>query len=342
MADKILAKDKLGEFIQGLQKDRDVFAPKLDDHRLVWAPLENAEDVLWEFSNTEMSPKDFFFPQTECMMHFKNDPGDEKGMIMQAEPGLQRERVLLNIRPCDAKAFGVLDMIFCQDEMTNDVYWRDKREKTLLIGLACNDPCPTCFCTSVGCGPHNEAGLDVLLVDLGDKLLARPLTDKGQAAVDALPEAAADDAKKAGELKKAAEESITGGVAMDKVNSREVLELFNLPMWDRVHESCLNCGTCTFCCPTCHCFDIQDEVQGDFGRRVRNWDYCMSWLFTIHGSGHNPRPGKKERVRQRFMHKFKYIPLKRGGEVGCVGCGRCVLLCPVNIDVREVVNAMNE
>ncbi|KMY67329.1 hypothetical protein AAU61_10780 [Desulfocarbo indianensis] len=341
MADKILAKDKLAEFIAALQKDKDVFAPKLDNDRLVWAPLEKADDIVWEFSNTEMSPKDFFFPQTECMMHFKNDPKAEDGMIMQAEPELAKERALLNIRPCDAKAFGVLDMIFCQDEMTNDVYWRDKREKTLLIGLACNDPCPTCFCTTVGCGPHNEAGLDVLLVDLGDKLLARPISDKGAKALSALPEAAADDAAKAAELKKAAEDSITQGVGTDKISGAEVLDLFNLPMWDRVHESCLNCGTCTFCCPTCHCFDIQDEVQGEAGRRVRNWDYCMSWLFTVHGTGHNPRHGKKERVRQRFMHKFKYIPLKRGGEIGCVGCGRCVQLCPVNIDVREVVNSMN-
>lgn len=341
MADKILAKDKLADFIAGLKKDLDVFAPKLENDRLVWAPLEDAGDIIWEFANTEMSPKDFFFPQTECMMHFKNDPADEKGMIMKAEPGLAKERALINIRPCDAKAFGVLDMIFCQDEMTNDVYWRDKREKTLLVGLACNDPCPTCFCTTVGCGPHHEEGLDVLLVDLGDKLLARGVSEKGEAAIDSLPDAADSDAAQAAELKKAAEDSITEGVGDENIKSREVLELFNMPMWDRVHESCLNCGTCTFCCPTCHCFDIQDETQGDYGRRVRNWDYCMSWLFTIHGTGHNPRPGYKERVRQRFMHKFKYIPMKREGEIGCVGCGRCVQLCPVNIDVREVVNSMN-
>lgn len=342
MADKILAKDKLADFVKGLKKDLDVFAPKLDNDRLVWAPLEDAGGVSWDFSNTEMSPKDFFFPQTECMMHFNNDPADEKGMIMEAEPGLAKERALLNIRPCDAKAFGVLDMIFCQDEMTNDVYWRDKREKTLLIGLACNDPCPTCFCTTVGCGPHNEAGLDVLLVDLGDKLLAKAVSDKGAKAIGSLPDAADADGKQAADLKKAAEDSITEGVATDKIGGNEVLDLFNLPMWDRVHESCLNCGTCTFCCPTCHCFDIQDETQGDYGRRVRNWDYCMSWLFTVHSTGHNPRHGSKDRVRQRFMHKFKYIPYKRDGEIGCVGCGRCIQLCPVNIDVREVVNAMNQ
>jgi len=342
MADKILAKDQVAAFIEGLQSDRKVYAPALVGEKLVWSQVQGADDVLWDFTNTDLSPKDFFFPQTECMMRFVNDPADEKGMIMQAEPELDEERVLLNIRPCDGKAFGVLDLIFCQDDYTNDAYWRDKRDKTALIGLACNDPCPTCFCTSVGCGPHNQAGLDLLLVDLGDSFLVQVITERGEALADGLPEADAEAAAQAGELKAAAEGAITSGVATDKIAEREVLELFELPMWDRVHESCLNCGTCTFYCPTCHCFDIQDEVVGLDGRRVRNWDYCMSWLFTVHGTGHNPRPGKKERVRQRFMHKFKYIPLKRGGEIGCVGCGRCVVRCPVNIDVREVVNQMNQ
>jgi ferredoxin len=342
MADKFLAKDQLAAFVAKLRDGRSLYAPARQGERTLWAPVDDPENILWDFTNTDLSPKDFFFPQTECMMHFKNDPADPQGMIMQPEPELAEQRALLGIRPCDAKAFAVLDQIFVQDDMTNDVYWRDKRDKTLLIGLACNHPCPTCFCTSVNCGPHHEQGLDMLLVDLGEGMLVKTLSDRAAGLADDLPEASAEQTQKAQELKAQAEAAIAGGVSMDNILAREVLELFELPVWDRVHESCINCGTCTFCCPTCHCFDIQDETQGDYGRRVRNWDWCMSWLFTQHGSGHNPRPTKKERVRQRFMHKFKYIPAKRGGEIGCVGCGRCIQLCPVNIDVREVVNAMNQ
>ena len=343
MADKILAKDRLASFLDGLKKDRQVFAPQKEGERVVWAEAPGADGLLWDYSNTTMSPKEFFFPQTECMMHFDNDPNSEQAMIMQAEPELSGERVLWGIRPCDAKAFGVLDLIFCQDDYTDDPYWRDKREKTALVSLACNDPCPSCFCTSMNCGPQHTEGSDLVLVDLGDKLLVKVISDKGAALAADLPEATDADLKQAEDLKKAAEDILAANdtVGMDKVGEKTVMDLFDDAMWDRVAESCYNCGTCTFCCPTCHCFDIQDETQGDYGRRVRNWDYCMSWLFTVHGTGHNPRPNKKERVRQRFMHKFKYIPMKRGGEVGCVGCGRCVLLCPVNIDVREVVNQMN-
>ncbi|MDP2753730.1 MAG: 4Fe-4S dicluster domain-containing protein, partial [Nitrospirota bacterium] len=55
------------------------------------------------------------------------------------------------------------------------------------------------------------------------------------------------------------------------------------------------------------CFDIQDEVKKKSANRFRNWDTCMSPLFTKHATGHNPRDSKTQRVRQRFMHKLKYF-----------------------------------
>ncbi|WP_027370553.1 4Fe-4S dicluster domain-containing protein [Desulfovermiculus halophilus] len=342
MHDKIIAKKDLDSFVRSLAQSRDVFAPVRDKASMGWAQIDSADNLEFDFLNTDFSPKAFFFPQNERLMHFTNSSRDEDGMIMEEEPPRDREQVLLNIRPCDAKAFCVLDLVFCQDENAPDVYWKDKRDKTVLIGLACKAPCPTCFCTSVNCGPHHEEGLDMLLVDLGEDLLARPLTDKGQELAADLQDAPQEAVDQAAGQKKASEEAITSTVDMSKINERPVLEEYEHPYFDRVFEACINCGTCTFYCPTCHCFDIQDETQDEFGHRVRNWDTCMSWLFTHHTSGHNPRGTKKDRVRQRFMHKFKYMPIKLGGAIGCVGCGRCTRKCPVNIDVRTVVNSMNE
>jgi ferredoxin len=341
MQDKIIAKQDLDSFVRALAQTRDVFAPVREKAGMAWKQVESAEPLEFEFANTDMSPKAFFFPQNERLMHFTNDNRDPNGMILEEEPPREKEQILFNIRPCDAKAFCVLDLVFCQDEKAPDVYWKDKRDKTLLIGLACKAPCPTCFCTSVNCGPHHVEGLDVLLVDLGDKLLVRVLTEKGQSLVTDLDDAPQEALDQAAEQKEKSEQAISSQVDMGNINERPVLEEYEHPTWDRVFEACINCGTCTFYCPTCHCFDIQDETQDRFGHRVRNWDTCMSWLFTHHTSGHNPRGTKKDRVRQRFMHKFKYMPVKLNGAVGCVGCGRCTQKCPVNIDVRSVVNSMN-
>jgi ferredoxin len=119
------------------------------------------------------------------------------------------------------------------------------------------------------------------------------------------------------------------------------MALYEADFWDDIAFSCINCGTCTYLCPTCWCFDIQDEVHGKHGIRERNWDSCMFPLFTLHGSGHNPRGQKVQRVRQRFMHKLKYYVDKYGDGIQCVGCGRCIQYCPVNIDIRKVCQLMN-
>ncbi|HMK64828.1 MAG TPA: 4Fe-4S dicluster domain-containing protein, partial [Thermodesulfobacteriota bacterium] len=207
-----------------------------------------------------------------------------------------------------------------------------------------NQPCASCFCTSTGGGPFDTAGLDLLMTDLGESYLARSCNEKGEALLKEAPGAAAGDKEKdqAAKIQKEAAEAITTEVPTKNLKDQPLLELFNAPFWDDVQFSCINCGTCTFLCPTCWCFDIQDEVHGTEGIRMRNWDSCMFPLFTLHGSGHNPRGEKLQRVRQRFMHKLKYYVDKYGNGVACVGCGRCVQFCPVNIDIRRVCQQMND
>ena len=259
------------------------------------------------------------------------------------EPAPDRSRrVLLNVRPCDARALAVLDRVFRRREPDGDPYWRDKRDRTILLGLACAEPSSTCFCTGAQCGPHHEEGLDLLFVDLEDRFLVRVLTAQGMELAGSLPDAGPADLKQARQQKGQAEGQIASASAPEMLSRCDLPTLFGLELWERLAETCLNCGACTFVCPTCHCFDIQDETKGQRGRRVRNWDTCMSPLFTRHASGHNPRGAKAARVRQRFLHKFSYMPSKLSGTLGCVGCGRCIIACPVNIDVREVIQEMAE
>jgi ferredoxin len=186
--------------------------------------------------------------------------------------------------------------------------------------------------------------LDILLVDAGNQYLAKILTDKGAKLATAAgwkPRTEDAAAKRIDVMKQAAEAKITSFVNTDELSRIETTELYNASFWEDVAFACINCGTCTFVCPTCWCFDIQDENRSKAGKRMRNWDSCMFPLFTLHGSGHNPRGTKLHRVRQRFMHKLKYYVDKYGSGIQCVGCGRCVRYCPVNIDIRRVCNMMN-
>jgi ferredoxin len=223
-----------------------------------------------------------------------------------------------------------------------DPYWINLYNATTFVGLACDDPCQSCFCTSTGCGPYHEEGLDVLLVDGKDHYLAKVLTDKGEALIAAAGWSdVVDKTDRVAEQKAAAEAGIASRISTDCLAKADTLALHGADFWDDVAFACINCGTCTFVCPTCWCFDIQDETHGNKGRRIRNWDSCMFPIFTVHTTGHNPRESKTQRVRQRFMHKLKYFVDKYDAGVMCVGCGRCIRQCPVNIDIRHVSELMN-
>jgi sulfhydrogenase subunit beta (sulfur reductase) len=344
MSDKVITREEVEKFIRALTEGYEVFAPVKEGGYYRFQRLKGDETADLSFSNTRLSPKSLLFPQSERMFEFTLDETREEAHIAKEVPKEFPPVVILGIRPCDAKALRLVNVNFDNPEF-KDPWWARRMESMVFVGLGCNDPCTTCFCTSVGCGPFNEEGLDVLLCDLGERYLTKALTDKGERLLEQgeIGEGAdIDTRKKADILKQEAENKISSHVPADKLKDKEVLALYDAPFWDDVAFACINCGTCTFLCPTCWCFDIQDEVVKKQGDRIRNWDSCMFPLFTLHASGHNPRSEKVQRLRQRFMHKLKYYVDKYHNGVACVGCGRCVNSCPVNIDIREVFKLMNE
>jgi sulfhydrogenase subunit beta (sulfur reductase) len=294
--------------------------------------------------NTRLPPKSLIYPQSEVMFEYSLDESQKDHHIMKEVDKDYSPRAVIGIRPCDVKAVLLVRKNFDTPEY-RDPYWIRAYEATTFVGLACESPCNTCFCTTAGCGPYHEEGLDLLLMDAGDHFLAKVITDNGEKLLaDAGwdTEVNTDEAAKQIETKKqAAEAKITSFVTADRLKEMDTVELYKASFWEEVAFACINCGTCTYVCPTCWCFDIQDENRGRSGMRMRNWDSCMYPLFTLHGSGHNPRDTKIQRVRQRFMHKLKYYIDKYDNGIQCVGCGRCVRLCPVNIDIRRVCDMMN-
>jgi ferredoxin len=293
--------------------------------------------------NTRLSARSVVYPQSEILFEYSVDPKDPEANILRETPPPAKPAAAVGIRPCDAYSFLLVRRNFDAPGV-KDVYWLRNYEATVFVGLACDQPGSTCFCTSAGCGPYSEQGLDVLLKDTGDAYLAKVLTAKGDAFMAAAgwsTEAPADSEARFTRGKEAAEARIVSTVETDRLAEIPQMALYEADFWDDIAFSCINCGTCTYLCPTCWCFDIQDEVHGTHGIRERNWDSCMFPLFTLHGSGHNPRGQKVQRVRQRFMHKLKYYVDKYGDGIQCVGCGRCIQYCPVNIDIRKVCQLMN-
>ncbi len=343
MSDIYISRGKFPEIIGQLMARYRVYAPVLKGEYHEFAEIEKTEEADLGYQNTRLSPKGLFHPHAERMFEYSLVKNDPQAGILKEAPKDFSPRVVLGIRPCDAKAFQLDDVNF-DTTAYQDPWWVRRRQTTTLIGLACNEPCGTCFCTSLGTGPFDTAGLDVLLVDTGEGYTAQVLTQKGKDVVgitSGWESVSRTVSEKMEGLRKSAEDSLGRQFDFDPIKQKDMLELFNASFWDEVQFACINCGTCTFLCPTCWCFDIQDEVWGDKGDRIRLWDSCMFPLFTFHGSGHNPRNQKLQRVRQRFMHKLKYYPDKYHNGAACVGCGRCVKFCPVNIDIREVVRRMS-
>ncbi len=328
----ILDKSDLQGFLSDLAREHRVFAPVERDELVSFELLENGQDVNLDFGNSDLPPKQVFFPRSETLFTYE-------GGEVTAVPLEERSQVVFGIRPCDAASLVVLDQVFNSAD-GQDPYYAKRRENTVIVGLGCDRPVSTCFCSALGGGPFAVEGLDLLLTDIDDRYLVEVVTERGHAVVDGNPflrEAVEADERLKAEIVARAEQAVSGPSTNGLKAKLDVM--YDDPFWGEVHQKCLACATCTYLCPTCHCFDIVDESAQGRGRRVRTWDSCQFSLFTLHASGHNPRPSGQQRMRQRVMHKFRYF-VDNFEMVACVGCGRCVRRCPVNLDIREVIEAI--
>lgn len=343
MRNTLFTNEEWTEALDCLQETYKVIVPVKDGDFHSFRSIDEGKKPDFTFRNTRLSPKFLVYPQSERMFEYALENKSPDAMILKEASKDYLPQAIVGIRPCDAHALQIVRVNFDNREY-RDPWWVQRFEETTLVGLGCNAPCSTCFCASVGGGPFDEKGLDALLFDLGGSFLARALSQKGETFLDKTgkeSQASESALEKAEELAEAAAGEIASEVPTESLRTKAVKEVFEAPFWEETAFACINCGTCTYLCPTCWCFDIQDEVHGSAGDRIRNWDSCMFPLFTLHASGHNPRDRKVQRVRQRFMHKLKYYVDRYDKGVQCSGCGRCVQHCPVNIDIRQVFQLVN-
>ncbi len=289
--------------------------------------------------NTARSAKDLFFPQVENMVNFKVT-GKQIDVVESRDPG--EDFVLFGVRACDCRSFDILDSVFL--DAPEDTYYKPRRDHATVITLGCTEPEETCFCTAMGIDPTTPGG-DASGWIAEDTLYLQAHTPKGEALLDSLPmlQAAQSDAVEAArqQLRAVLDRLPLKELPLEGFTQERMMTLFHSPKWKSLSESCLGCGSCTFVCPTCQCYDIRDFDDGRQIRRYRCWDSCMYSDFTCMSAG-QPRPTQLERFRQRFMHKLVYYPANHQGVFGCVGCGRCLQKCPIHMNIVKVAKALGE
>ncbi len=288
--------------------------------------------------NTTRSAKDFFFPQTENLMEFKTSGKNIEIKDVRSE---KDDFVVFGVRGCDAKSFEILDKVFLSDPV--DSYYAARREKGIIVSLACGKPAETCFCTAFGIDPATPSG-DITAWKTQTDLYLKANTEKGEKLLGIIDSLTCESDEKAVEEQKkniaaVLEKLPLKGLKTDKFGVGKTKEYFDSPAWDELSSHCLGCGTCTFVCPTCQCYDIKDFNTGNGVKRFRCWDSCMYSDFTLMAHG-NSRLSQKERFRQRFMHKLVYFPDNNDGTFGCVGCGRCLAKCPISMNIVKVMKTL--
>ena len=335
-----IQKTDLPALYAAIASENDLFLPVKAAGQTNFGLWTDAAEADIDTLKTVKSAKDIFFPQSENLYQVRRQEGK---FSIRGEELCQRPFVVFGIRGCDVKGLEVLDKVFLSEPV--DSFYAARREMGTLVSLACGRPETSCFCKVFGVDCAEPQG-DVITWLAGDTLYWQPKTEKGEALtakVAQLMENADPAAVEAEQQKIRAivEKLPYSNLSLDKWGADAADKNFDSPIWEQLYSPCLACGTCTFVCPTCQCYDIKDYNTGNGVQRYRCWDSCMYSDFTMMAHGNN-RTSQMQRFRQRFMHKLAYFPANNDGMFSCVGCGRCVDKCPSHLNIVKVIKAFEK
>jgi ferredoxin len=334
----LISQVELEAWLDGIAEARRLIAPRKVSGIMLYRPVARNEEIAWDEKSSGptlsghpvLSVKEIFFPPTERLFTIQKS-GQE---IHLEETYPDWESVVFGVRPCDAQGVKLLDALFLDTNPVDSFYAR-RRRNTTLIGLACKEMGSACFCTSVGGAPDEGRDMDIMLYELDGKYLVETVTEKGRFLIPS---------GEWHETTSIPRTTISNGVFPIPPKIAWPKH-FNDEYWMKMSERCLSCRACTYVCPTCRCFAVRDEMLTlDEYERIRCWDACTGENYRRVAGGYKPRAEKGERLRNRFYCKFFYYPeqYKLGTSSACTGCGRCIEVCPVGVDITEVLVDLDE
>lgn len=335
-----IQKDLLPELLQKIAQDRSLYLPVKTAGQTNFALWSEEVEPDLDSLKTVKSPKDVFFPQCETLYHCTKEDGK---LQITPEDLMNESFVVFGMRGCDIRGLEVLDRVFLSEPV--DTYYAARRAHGIIVAAACHRPETSCFCNVFGIDCAAPEG-DVVTWTVGDTLYWEAKTEKGQALTGLVKELLTETDGASVEEEQAAIREIVKKLPYSTLSlkgwgAEAVSKRFDSPLWEQLYRPCLACGTCTFVCPTCQCYDIKDYTTGNGVQRYRCWDSCMYSDFTMMAHGNN-RTSQMQRFRQRFMHKLAYYPANNDGMFSCVGCGRCVDKCPSHLNIVKVIKAFEK
>jgi ferredoxin len=337
-----IAKENLSALFRMIAAENELYIPVKNGVQVNFGAWTEDSEVSLETLKTVKSPKDAFFPQSENLYTCTTE-----GKKIKIEPQKLKEQdfVVFGVKSCDVRGIEVLDKVFLAEPV--DSFYAARRAHGTIVAMACNEPDESCFCSVFGIDCAEPGGIADVAVWLKDgDLYWKSLTQKGEKLTAAVKELLSDaDEKEIEPLKEGIRNIVEKlpytNLSLDGWDGNATEEKFNSEIWNDLYKPCLACGTCTFVCPTCQCYDIKDYNTGNGVQRYRCWDSCMYSDFTMMAHGNN-RTSQMQRFRQRFMHKLVYFPANNDGMYSCVGCGRCVDKCPSALNIVKVIKAFSK
>ncbi|WP_236246125.1 4Fe-4S dicluster domain-containing protein [Streptomyces sp. CC210A] len=362
----VIDRDGLDALVRELRaRGHTVIGPTVRDGAIVLAELDSAgllpfgwgveheagryrlrrrdDEAAFAHSAGPQSWKAYLHPQRE--RQWTADREADGRLAVRAEDPPSVSYAFLGVQPCDLHAITIQDRVLTGGRHTDENY-RTRRARAFLVVSECTEPGATCFCASMGTGPGADAGFDLALTEVldaeGHRFLVRAASPAGADVLAALPRRAADPGTADAAREGVARAAGRMGRSMPPVDLRDLMAgTLDADRWNDVASRCLTCGNCTMVCPTCFCTTTEDvtDLTGDHAERWRRWESCFDVDFSLlHGGP--VRTSGRSRYRQWLTHKVGTWH-DQFGSSGCVGCGRCIVWCPVGIDITEEAWALD-